>query len=88
MQQSVDNQFGSSYIMDAHVIQVENVSCNTSVSSSDSVTQEYLKTDFNEQLNDKVYNTFKQLFEGINIDSMKEALLKVSIYNNHCKVCS
>ena len=28
------------------------------------------------------YNTFKELFEGINIDSMKEVLLKVSMYNS------
>ena len=47
----------------------------------DSLTQEYLKNHFNEQLNDKVYNTFKELFQGINIDSMKEALPKVSINN-------
>ena len=46
------------------------------------VTQEYLKNFFNEWLNDKVYNTFKELFAGINIDSMKEALPKVSIYNS------
>ena len=34
------------------------------------------------KLNDKVYNTFKELFQGINIDSMKEALPKVSICNS------
>ena len=33
-------------------------------------------------LNDKVYNTFKELFQCLNIDSIKEALPKVSIYNN------
>ena len=81
-QPSVDNQLGGSYIREAQVTQLENVSCNTSVSSSDLVMQDCLKNDFNEQLNDKVYNTFKELFEGINIDSMKEALPKVSIYNN------
>ena len=42
----------------------------------------YLKNYFNEQLNDNVYSTFKELFEGINIDNMKEALPKVGIYNN------
>ena len=30
----------------------------------------------------KVYSTFKELLEGINIDSVKEALPIVSIYNN------
>ena len=33
-------------------------------------------------MNDGVYKTFKELFEGINLDSMKEVLLKVGIYNN------
>ena len=67
--------------MEAHVTYIENVSCNTSISISslDLVTHGYLKNHFNEQLNDKVCNTFKELFGGINIDSMKEALLKVFI---------
>ena len=63
-------------------MQVENVSCHTSISSLDLVAHEYLKNHFNDLLNDKVYNTFKELFGNINIDSMKEALPKVSIYNN------
>ena len=50
MQLNDDNQFGGSYIMEAQVTQVENVSCNTSISSSDLVMQEYLKNYFNEQL--------------------------------------
>ena len=82
MQPTVDNKMGSSYIMEAQVTHVENVSCNTSISSSDMVMQEYLKNHFNEQLNDKFYSTFKELSEDINIDSMKKALPKVSIYNN------
>ena len=68
--------------MEPQVTQIENVSCNNSISSSDWITQEYLKNHFNKWLNDKVYNTFKELFEGINIDSMKEVLPKVSIYNS------
>ena len=58
MQPSVDNQLGGSYIMEAQVMQVENVSCHTSTSSLDSVEHEYLK---NELLNDKAYNTFKRV---------------------------
>ena len=81
-QPSVHNKLGSSYITEAQVTQVENVSCNTSTSNSDVVMQEYLKNYFNGWLNDKVYSTIKELFEGINIDSMKEALQKVSVYNN------
>ena len=50
--------------------------------SLDAAMHEYLKNHFNELLNDKVYNTFKELFGSINIDSMKETLPKVSIYND------
>ena len=81
-QTNVDNKLGGSFIMEAQVTQVENVSCNISTSNSDAVTQEYLSIHFYEQFNGKVCSTFKELFEGINIDSMKEALPKVSIYNN------
>ena len=48
MQPSVDNKLGSSYITEAQVTQVENVSCKTSMSSSDAVMQTYLKNHFNE----------------------------------------
>ena len=82
IQPTVDNKFGGSYITEAQDIQIENISCNISISSSDSVMQEHLKIHFNEQLNDKVYNTCKELFEGINMESMTEALPKVSIYNS------
>ena len=74
MQPSVNNQLEGSYTMEAQVMQVENVSCHTSISSLTLLVHEYLKNNFNELLNDKVYNTFKELFENINIDSMKEAL--------------
>ena len=33
-------------------------------------------------LNDKVYDTFKELFGNINVDSIKEALPKISVYND------
>ena len=81
-QPSIDDWLGSSYIMESQVTQIENVSCNNSISSSNSITQEYLQNHFNKWLNDKAYNTFKELFQGINIDSMREALPKVSIYNS------
>ena len=68
--------------MEAQVMQVENVSCHTSISSLDLVTHKYLKNHFNELLNDKVYNILKELFGSINIGSMKEALPKFSIYND------
>ena len=82
MQPSIANQYGGSYIMEAQVMQVENGSCHTSLSSLDSVAHEYLKNHFNELLNNKVYNTFKELFANVNIDSMKEPLPEGSIYND------
>ena len=54
---------------------------NISLCSLDSVVYEYLKNRFNESLNHKVYNTFKELFGNINTDSIKEALPKVSMCN-------
>ena len=81
MQPGVDNRLGGSYITQAQVTQIENVSCYISTLNSDVIMQEYLRNHF-KWLNDKVYGTFKELFEGINIDSMKEALMKVSICNN------
>ena len=55
---------------------------NVSVCNLDSEAQEYLKSHFNERLNDKVYSTFKELFHNINMDSIKEALPKISVYND------
>ena len=57
-QPSVDNRLDSSYIIEAQVTQVENVSCNTSFSNSDVVMQEYIRNHFNEWLSDTVYSTF------------------------------
>ena len=51
MQPSIDNRLGSSYITEPQVTQTENVSCNNSISSSDSITQEYLMNPFNKWLN-------------------------------------
>ena len=78
-QPSVDNQLGGSCIME---MQVQNDSCQVSICSLDSGAQGYLKNHFNEHLNYKIYNMFKELFGSINVDSIKEALPKVSIYNN------
>ena len=52
---SDDNQLGGSYITEMQIMQVQNDSCHTSVSSLDSEVHKYLKNHFNECLNDKVY---------------------------------
>ena len=74
-QPSVDNQLGGSYIMET---QVQNDSCQISICSLHSGVQEYLINHFNECLNHKVYNKFKELFWSINVDNIKEALLKLA----------
>ena len=79
LQPSVDNQLGGSYITET---QVQNDICHISVCSLDLEVHKYLKDHFNECLKDKVYTTFRELFGSINVDSMKEALPKVSIYNH------
>ena len=43
---------------------------------------EHLTNNFNKCLSNKVYNTFKDLFSNINIDSVQETCPKISIYNN------
>ena len=63
-------------------MQAQNDSCHISVCSLDLEVHEHLKNHFNGHLKEKVYNTFKELFGSINVDSMKEALPKVSIYND------
>ena len=79
MQQAhVDSKLGGSYITN---MQTQNEG-NASICSLDSVAHKYLKNHFNERLNDKVYETFKELFGNINTDSTREALPKVSVYNN------
>ena len=77
-QPGVDSQLGGSYITN---VQTENV-CNVSLCNVDSVAHEYLKSHFNERLNDKVDKAFKDFFGNINTDSIKEALPKVSVNNN------
>ena len=47
------------------------------------MTHEHLTNHFNECVNDKVYNTFKDLFSNINIDSIQEIYQEISIYNNN-----
>ena len=43
MQPGIDNRLGGSYIMEPQVTQIENISCDNSISSLDKLTQEYFK---------------------------------------------
>ena len=74
-----NNQLGGLYITD---MQVHHDNSNMSVCSLDTEPHDNLKSHFNERLNDKVYSTFKKLFSNVNIDSIKEVLPKISIYND------
>ena len=42
---------------------------------------EHLTNHFNEQLNAKIFNTFKDLFSNVNLNSIQETYLKISLYN-------
>ena len=75
----VDNQLGGSYITN---VQAHNDSSNVSICSLDSEADENLKSHFNERLNNKVYSMFKELFNNINVDSIKDVLHKISVYNH------
>ena len=75
----VNSQLGGSYITN---MQVHNDGSNVSICSLDSESHENLKSHFNERLNDKVYNTFKELFSNVNVDSIKEVLPKIRAYTD------
>ena len=74
---STTNQLGESYVVD-----VQHSGINVPFHCTNVMTYEHLTNYFNECLNDKVYNTFKDLFNNININSNQETYLKISIYNN------
>ena len=42
---------------------------------------EHLTTHFSEQLNAKIFNSFKGLFSNVNVNSIQETYPKISIYN-------
>ena len=42
---------------------------------------EHLTNHFNEQLNVKILDTFKDLFSNVNVDSIQETYLKIGVYN-------
>ena len=77
-QPHVYSKLGGSYIT---TMQAQNDG-NFSVCSLHLVPHIYLKNHFNERLNDKVYDTFKEIFGNINVDGIKEALPKFSVYND------
>ena len=75
----VDSQLGGSYITNA---QVHNDGSYISTFSLVSEAHDNLKVHFNERLNDKIYSTFKELFNHVKVDSIKEVSPKIDVYNN------
>ena len=69
-----ESQLGGSYINNLQV----HDSSNISVCSSDMDTQENLKSHFNDRLGDKIYTTFRELFNSVNINSLYEKLPKIN----------
>ena len=76
---SNESQLGASFLNNcAHQTTPNN---NISMCSSDSFSQENVKSALTERLNDKIYNTFKENFSTINLDSISKMLPKVHVYN-------
>ena len=72
-----ESQLGGSYIKNTQVHDGSNI-C---MCSSDSDGQENLKSHLTNRLSNKIYNTFRELFSNINIDSVWEILPKINKYN-------
>ena len=75
-QPSTNHQLGESYILD-----IQHNGKHVSFHCTDADECEHLTNHFNECLSDKVYNTFKDLFSNVNLDSIQETYPKINIYN-------
>ena len=75
-QSGTGNQIGGSYVAD-----IQWSSKHVSLHCTDVEEHKHLKNHFNEQLNINRFNTFKDLFSDVNVDSIQETYSKFSIYN-------
>ena len=73
---SPSNKLGESYVAD-----VQRSSKHVALYCTDVEEHEHLINHFNEQLNAKIFDTFKDLFNNININSIQETYLNISVYN-------
>ena len=73
---SISNQLGESYV--AFIQQSRK---HIPLHCTDVEAQEHLTNYLNEQLNAKIFNTFKDLFSNVNLDSIQEIYPKISIYS-------
>ena len=70
------NQLGESYVAD-----LQHNDKHVPFHCTDVDECKHLTNHFNECLSDKVYNTFKDLFTNINLDSIQETYPKSNVYN-------
>ena len=73
---SPSNELGESYVAD-----IQQGGKHIPLHCNDVGEHEHLTNHFNEQLNPKIFNTFKDLFSNVNANSIQETYLKISIYN-------
>ena len=73
---STDNQLGESYVVD-----VQHNGKHIPFHCTDAEECKHLTNHFIECLSDKIYNTFKDLFSNVNLNSSQETYPKISIYN-------
>ena len=73
---STNDELGESYIAD-----IKDNGKHIPFHCTNADECEHLTNHFNEHLSNKVYNTFKDLFSNINLDSIQETYPKVSVYN-------
>ena len=73
---SASIQLGESYIAD-----IQHSGKHVPLHCTDGEEHEHFTDQFNEQLNAKIFNTFKDLFSNVNLNSIQETHPKISIYN-------
>ena len=70
-----ESQLGASYLNNSVHQVIPNI--NVAVCISVSYAEENLQHFLNENLNDKIYSTFKKLLSNTNLDSVSELSLKI-----------
>ena len=81
-EEEVEESGNNNQLGETHVADIQHNGIKVPFHCTDAITSEHLTNHFNDHLNDKIYNTFKDLFCHINIDSIQEIYLKISIYKN------
>ena len=71
-----DNQLGESYIAD-----IQCSGKHVPLHCTDVEEHEHLTNHLNEQLNGKIFNTFKDLFSNVNLNSIQETYPTISKCN-------